>query len=284
MRPATGGERPTKTSAHGEQARTVVPPVEAVRRALGILRCFSLERSELGVSDLARDLGLHKSTIHRLLATLEAEGFVRHADGGGYTLGWAVLELGAAVPVWQGVRQLILDVLTPLVASTGETAHLAVLDGDEVLYLEKVESSQRLRMPSAVGRRVPSYCTGLGKVLLAGLDDGTLAEVVARTSFKALTPHTVTDAATFRRQLAQVRAQGYALDAEELEEGLMCVAAPVMDAAGTTRAAISIAGPTSRIGRHLERHIGAVQAAAKRLSRRLGPHAERLPDGVTRLR
>lgn len=262
----------------------MVPPVEAVRRALWILRCFSLERSELGVGDLARELGLHRSTIHRLLSTLEAEGFVRHADGGRYTLGWAVFELGAAVPLWPGIRQLVLDILTPLVASTGETAHLAVLDGGEVLYLEKVESSQRLRMPSAVGRRVPSYCTALGKVLLAGLDDRSLAEVLGRTSFKAMTPHTLTDAATVRRQLAQVRAQGYALDAEELEDGLMCVAAPVMDTEGITRAGISIAGPTSRIGRHLERHICAVQAASKRLSLRLGPHAERLADGVTPFR
>jgi IclR family KDG regulon transcriptional repressor len=258
--------------------------VEAVRRALRILRCFSLERPELGVSDLARELGLHKSTIHRLLATLEAEGFIRHTDSSRYTLSWAVFELGAAVPVWQGVRPLVLDVLTPLVASTGETAHLAVLDGGEVLYLEKVESSQRLRMPSAVGRRVPSYCTGLGKVLLAGLDEAPLAHLLAHTSFEALTPHTMTDAATLRRQLAQIRAQGYAIDAEELEDGLMCVAAPVTDAAGITRAGISIAGPTSRIRRHLERHIGAVRAASKQLSQRLGSQAERLVEGAAPFR
>jgi DNA-binding IclR family transcriptional regulator len=274
--------RSAEISADGSRPRTVVPPVEAVRRALRILTCFSLERPELGVSDLARELGLHKSTIHRLLATLEGEGFIRQTHTSRYTLSWKLFELGAAVPAWQGIRQLVLKVLNTLVAMTGETAHLAVLDGEEVLYLEKVESRHRLRMPSAVGRRVPSYCTALGKAMLADLDEQALEGVLGRAPFPALTRHTLTGAAALRAELARIRAQGYALDDEELEDGLMCVAAPVRDTTGMTCAAISIAGPASRIGRHLEAHIDAVRAASEQLSHQLGPHARCLAEGFRR--
>jgi IclR family transcriptional regulator, KDG regulon repressor len=263
----------------GTRPRTVVPRVEAVRRALQILGCFSLDQPELGVSDLARELGLHKSTIHRLIATLEAEGFIRQTHASRYSLSWKLFELGAAVPAWQSVRQLVLNVLTPLVDTTSETAHLAVLDGEEVLYLEKVESKNRLRMPSAVGRRVPSYCTALGKAMLADLQGAALEPILARAPFPALTPHTRTTAAALRGELARIRAQGYAIDDEELEDGLMCVAAPVRDASGRTCAAISIAGPASRIGRRLELHIDAVRAASEQLSHQLGPHARRLAEG-----
>jgi DNA-binding IclR family transcriptional regulator len=263
----------------GNRARTAVPPVEAVRRALRILSCFSLERPEIGVSDLARELGLHKSTIHRLLTTLESEGFIRQTQDSRYALSWKLFELGAAVPAWQGIRQLVLNVLNPLVTTTGETAHLAVLDGEEVLYLEKVESRHRLRMPSAVGRRVPAYCTALGKAMLADLDGQARERILARAPFPALTRHTRTTAAALRSELTRVRTQGYALDEEELEDGLMCVAAPVRDASGMTCAAISIAGPASRIGRRLESDIDAVRAAAKQLSQQLGPHASRLAEG-----
>lgn len=255
-----------------------MPPVEAVRRALLILKCFSLERPELGVSDLARELSLHKSTVHRLLTTLEGEGFVHQLPNSRYALSWKLFELGAAVPAWRGIRQLVLNALNPLVASTGETAHLAVLDGREVLYLEKVESAHRLRMPSAVGRRVPAHCTALGKALLASLDDQALQRILVQTPRKAFTSHTITDVEMLRAELRRIRTQGYAIDDEELEEGLTCVAALVHDGTGRTCAAISIAGPTSRIRRRLDSHIEAVRTAADSLSYELGPHVEYLVE------
>lgn len=258
-----------------------VPVVESVRRAARILGCFRDDRPELGVSEIARQLQMHKSTVHRLLATLEVEGFVRRLDGSRYTLGWKLFELGALVPGWAGIRQAVLDVLEALATETGETAHLAVLDQAQVLYVEKVESHNRLRMPSAVGKRVPVHCTALGKILVAGLSDGEVQAVLAQTPLERFTPNTIGDARRFREELRQVRKQGFALDREELEEGLMCVGGPVTDDTGIICAALSISGPASRTLAHLDDHVARVRAAGKSLSAQLGSRARRLRDAGT---
>jgi DNA-binding IclR family transcriptional regulator len=252
------------------------PPVEAVRRAARILDSFRPERPELGVSEIARELNMHKSTVHRLLATLELDGFVHRIDGSRYTLGWKLFELGAIVPGWHRLRQVVLDVLGSLVAETGETAHLAVLDEGQVLYVEKVESQSRLRMPSAVGKRIPTHCTALGKVLLAGLGRSELDSFLEKIELEPFTPNTITDRALLNQELSEVRTRGFAVDREELEEGLMCVGAPVEDERSVTYAAVSVAGPSSRIQVRLEDHVTRVQIAARSLSTALGSQAGRL--------
>jgi DNA-binding IclR family transcriptional regulator len=254
----------------------VAPPVESVRRALRILRCFSLEHAELGVSDIARTLGMHKSTVHRLLLTLETEGFVHQVDGYRYALGWRLFELGAAVPALQTVRQPVLRRLESLVEMTGETAHLGVLDEGQVLYVEKVESARPLRMPSAVGRRVPLHCTALGKVLIAGLDDTLLRSALYAKPLPAFTQNTITDPDRLKEEIKQVQETGFAVDREEIEEGLMCVAAAVVDERVITRGAISIAGPSSRVLPRLEDHVVHVKEACNSLSDELGANARSL--------
>lgn len=259
-------------------------PVESVRRALRILRSFTPERPEVGVSDIARTLGMHKSTTHRLLTTLELEGFVHQTESGRYALSWAVLTLANAIPTSQAIRQHVFDHLRELANRTGETAHLAVLDRGEVLYVEKVEGSWSLRMPSAVGRRVPLHCTALGKVLVAGLDLEERRRLIAAHELHAPTARTITDPATLITETERVRAQGYALDMEEFEQGLVCIAAPICDERRRTCAAISIAGPAPRLLGHLDDRIGDVQATAEALSGALGPHAAALsaaPGGAT---
>lgn len=245
-------------------------PVESVRRALRVLRCFDVEHRRLGVSDIARELTMHKSTVHRLLAALESEGFVRQFDDRRYTLGWIVFELGAALKIPERVREVVLGELEALVVATGETAHLAILDEGEVLYIEKVESPYNLRMPSAVGRRVPLHCTALGKVLAAGLDPITMSRHMHTRPLEAFTLQTMTNPCDVQQEIKRVREQGFALDREEIEEGLMCVAAPVVDENGVTCAAVSIAGPTSRMSRNLDSHTMAVQTACQNISRQLG--------------
>jgi DNA-binding IclR family transcriptional regulator len=258
-------------------------PVESVRRALKVLRCFGLDRPELGVTEISRQLGMHKSTVYRLLSTLQEEGFVYQVDGNRYRLGWKVFELGVSVPAWQAIRQPVLRVLESLVGETGETAHLAILDEREVLYVEKVEALRSLRMPSAVGRRVPVHCTALGKVLIAGLEDGELSAAIYSSPLKAFTGNTITDPDRLREEIAHVRRQGYAVDREEIEDGLMCIGGPVVDDEGRTCAAVSISGPSPRILSHLERHADAVQHACHSLSRELGPNARWLSEMRTGL-
>jgi IclR family KDG regulon transcriptional repressor len=256
----------------------VAPPVEAVRRALRILRCFSVDRPELGISDIARELGMHKSTVHRLLNTLELEGFIHRVDGSRYALSWTLFELGSAVPAWQGIRSSVLRSLEALADATGETAHLSVLEGGQVLYVEKVESANQLRMPSAVGRLVPVHCTALGKVLLAGLGDDEATRLVRKLPLSRFTPNTITDPATVMGEVREVRETGFAVDREEIEEGLMCIAAPVVDETDFTCAAISIAGPASRILARFDEKVTAVKSTAASLSRDLGPHARSLKE------
>lgn len=275
-------ERRTGKVIPSAAARTVPQQVESVRRALRILRCFRAEQPELGVTEIARELRLPKSTIHRLLATLEVEGFAYRVNGSRYVLGWRAFELGAAVLAWSAIRQPILRRLEALVAATGETAHLGVLDEGRVLYVEKVESDRPLRMPSAVGRRLPLHCTALGKVLAAGLEDALLVRIIKRVGLPAFTPNTITDLATLRREVEKVRKNGFALDNEEIEEGLMCVAAPVVDERGATCVAISISGPVSRVRDRLDDNIAAVREACRALSEDLGPDARKLRD-VSRL-
>ena len=259
-----------------DPGNALTPPVESVRRALRILRCFGPDRPELGVTDLSRELDMHKSTVHRLLVTLEAEGFVRLVEGGRYALGWRLFELGSAVPAWGAIRQVVLRELERLVQRTGETAHLAVLAEGEVLYIEKVESDRPLRMPSSVGRRVPLHCTALGKILLAGLEDDERWRAIYGAQLRRFTPSTITDPDAVRNEVEKVAENGYAVDREEIEEGLMCLGAPIVDERGQTCAAISISGPSSRIQPRLAEHTDAVLEVAASLSGELGPNASRL--------
>jgi DNA-binding IclR family transcriptional regulator len=255
-------------------------PVESVRRALRILGCFGPGRGELGVTDVAGMLNMHKSTVHRLLLTLEQEGFVRQVSGR-YALTWRLLEIASGIPVRDGIRQTALRHLAKLSEQTGETAHLAVLYSGEVLYVEKVEGTRALRMPSAVGRRVPLHCTALGKVLLAGLDEHESRHLMFSAPLTRFTPDTVTDPMALREQISQVRRQGYAIDREEIEEGLGCIGAPVVAGDGSTCAGISISGPASRLEARLEDNVAAVRDTAAALSAELGALAQQLRDTWT---
>lgn len=252
------------------------PFVESVRRALRVLGSFSLDRPELGVSEIGEELGMHKSTVHRLLATLEVEGFVRSTSQNRYVLGWRVLELGAAVSAGGEIREKILDSLSDVVRSTGETAHLAVLDGGEVLYVEKVESERTLRMPSSVGRRLPAHVTALGKVLLSGLEETARLKLIYGSELIPLTDRSIVDPDDLRMAVAEAGERGYAIDDQEIDEGLICIAAPITEPDGGISAAISISGPVSRVEPNRDAFINVVTSAAAELSRTLGSQSRLL--------
>ena len=164
-----------------------------------------------------------------------------------------------------------MPALQQLVEQTGETAHLCMLEGSEVVYVAKVESKQTLRMPSNVGRRNPAYCTGVGKAILAHLPENEIEAYFERTPFRTFTKKTIVEPTKLRKELKEVRVRGYSVDDEEISEGLCCVGAPVRDFSGKVIAGISVAGPKMRIPKGKIPELGArVVNAANSISLQFG--------------
>ena len=248
--------------------------IQAIERAVSILNAFSIDDPELGVTELAQKVGLHKSTVHRFMVNLDAAGLVeRNQRTGRYRLGLRIFELGGLVMQQMNLWDEALPFLEGLVRDTGETGHLAVLDGGEAIYIERVEARRALRVPSAIGRGYPAHATNLGKVLLADLPKERVAEIVAEKGLASFTPRTITDPVELDAELERIRLRGYAIDDEEYDEGLRCIGAGVRDHSGHVVSALGIGGPVTRItpGR-VDELAALVMAAAKGLSRRLGGH------------
>ncbi|HET6947963.1 MAG TPA: IclR family transcriptional regulator [bacterium] len=258
-----------KTAAH---PRARVHGIRAVERAAAILKAFSPESTALGVTELSRRLGLHKSTVHRLLAALEREGFVVQDPGSGhYRLGLQLFELGSLVVTSRQLQQVAHAYLEQVHHACGETVHLAILDEGEVVYVDKLESTRQVRMYSLIGRRSPAHCTGLGKVLLAWLPEGALEEVIRRRGLRGYTSQTITSAETLRDHLALVRQRGYAIDNGEHEELIRCAAAPVFDYTGQVVAAVSIAAVGVDVeSRRFQEYISLIQQCTRAVSEALG--------------
>jgi DNA-binding IclR family transcriptional regulator len=250
-----------------------------VTNALRLLEEFRGE-VEIGVAELARRLGLHKNNVFRLLATLEELHYIeQNAVTGRYRLGIATLQLGQA---YSRSRPLLARgpvYLDALVAATEESAHLGVLDDFEVVHVAGVTPSRLVASALRVGRRLPVHCTALGKVLLGCAPElereAFDKEIVARDGLVARTRRSIKDPDKFFEHIRTVAGQGFALDLEECEEGLACVAAPVYDYSGKVVAALSVSAPSSRVSEAamLERVLPQLTSAAERLSRELGHHS-----------
>lgn len=253
--------------------------LSSVRNAARLLKVFLSREESIGVSDLARRLGLAKSTVHRLLTTLATEGLIEQdPTTGGYRLGLVAFELGEAVRVHLDLHAAAGPVLASLREQTGESSQVGVLDGAEVVYVDRLESSQSLRLFTETGRRVPSYCTSSGKVLLAHLPAADLDRVVAHLTIAPLTPNTVADVAALRVDLDRTRRRGWAEAVNERELGIASVAGPIRDIRGTVVAAVSIGAPVIRLGAARRRELGALVAeAGEAVSRRLGWSPETRP-------
>ncbi len=258
-------KRATSKSASGANERS---RVQSVVNALDILDYLASSGNEAGVTELAQFLGTHKSTASRLLATLNARGYVsRNPQSGKYGLGLHLVELSRVKLDQIDLRQLARPYLEELVSSTGETAHLAILDRARVVYVDKVDTPQTLGMRSRIGYRIAVHCTALGKALLAHVPAEELDALLDADSMVRFTSNTITDPETFKLHLASVRERGYAIDDEEHEDGIRCIAAPIKDHAGRVVAAISVSGPTFRVTREKADTIGQlVRDAACRLS------------------
>ena len=243
----------------------------SVRNAVRVLKAFSSRRRDYGVTELARTLGLTTSTVHRLLRTLAAEHLVEQdPETGRYRLGLAVYDLVAASSAGYDLSEAVLPPMTVLRNRVGETTQLAVLDGREVVYVERLQSMHSLRMFLDVGRRNWAHATSTGKVLLAHLDPAALDRTLDGWVLPSRTVHTVTDPAVLRRQLAQIRHQGWAHNVNESELGATSIGAPVRDVTGQVVAALSVVGPSGRMDEDLTAIRHAVVEAAAVASRRLG--------------
>lgn len=247
--------------------------VVSLMHGLAVLDLFDRDHPTRGVAEIARELGVHKSSASRLAATLAAAGYLEPEAGPGrYRLGARLAVLGRLVTVGADLRREGLPSLRSLVDRLGETGHLAVLEGTEAVTVEVVEGWHTIRMHSWVGKRSPAHCSSLGKALLAGLPEGELASRYGGISLEVRTPRTIDSLERLREELAAVRRTGYAVDREELEGGLCCVAAPILGPqGGTPVAAISVSGPATRIHQGTTPAIAAqVRSAAEEISRRLG--------------
>ena len=221
--------------------------LSSVAGAIALLKAFSEDEVDIGVSTLAKRLGMAKSTVHRLATTLLSEGLLeQNPDNGKYRLGIALFRLGALVRRRMNVSSEARPYLFDLRETTGETVHLAILDGANIMYVYNLESTQAIRMRSDIGVRKPAHCTAEGLAMLAFQPSRLVDDVMAR-GLEARTPKTNTDPDRLRRTLNAVRERGFAVEDEESEAGMRCIAAPVWNAAREAVAAVGVAGPVQRL-------------------------------------
>ncbi|RJQ04794.1 MAG: IclR family transcriptional regulator [Bacillota bacterium] len=215
--------------------------VRAVEKALSILGLFTLDEPDLRVVDMAAKLKTNKSTIHRMVLTLERAGYLRrNPASGSYSLGLKIVELGAVAVSNLEVRHQARPHLERLQAATGQTIHMAVLDGPDIVYIEKLEGKAGVRLYSSVGRRAPVHCTALGKVLLAYQPRDVARDLLVARPLRPYTRRTTIDLAEILAHLEVVRQRGYAIDIQEHQELVHCAAAPVFDHTGSVIAAVSM--------------------------------------------
>jgi DNA-binding IclR family transcriptional regulator len=243
--------------------------VQSVDRALTILGILA-RLGEAGVTEIAAELGVHKSTAFRLVATLESHRMVeQNEDRGKYRLGVGVLRLAGATTARLDVVQEARPICRKLAADSGETVNVAVLSDRSALYLDQVAGQSALQSHNWVGQHIPLHATSNGKVLLSGLSSDEIDKRLPR--LPSYTAETVTTKARLRRDLAAVREQGYAVAVDELEVGLTAIAAPIRNAHGDVIASISVSGPTFRLGElRVKELVPLVQDAAEEVSTRLG--------------
>jgi len=227
---------------------------------------------EAGVTELGARLGLGKSSIHRFLSILRDLGYVeKNRTNGKYAATLRVFEIGAMVRGRIRLVQLARPYMEQLGKQFHETINLAFFEEGEVVYIDKVESAETLRMDPAVGRRVPAYCTALGKVFLANLPEKELEGYFQNQRFRALTDKTMTSANQIKGYLDRVRKEGFAIDDRELDQGIRCIAAPIRNESAEVTAAISIAGPSIRMTiKRLNCLRNPIIKVTRDISRRLG--------------
>ncbi len=244
--------------------------LSTVAKTLRVLEAFSYAQPVLGVSELARKLGMGKSSVHRALSTLHEHGYVIKTPDDRYRLGLKLHEMGQLVVSGLRLHEVAHDPLDRLRRDTNESVHLAVLDGVDVVYIDRLETAAQMRMFSRVGRRMPAHVTSSGKCLLA-FGSAESVEAVVAHGLARMAPRSITTPAMFRDVLTQVRADGYAVSVEESEKGVASVGAPVFGRDGSCIAAVSLVGPVLTLGDdQLRRYVRMVRRCSIEISEAMG--------------
>jgi len=245
--------------------------ITALQRGLRLLQLFSESPHGLTAKEVAGRSRLPVSTVHRFLANLEGAGFLNCGGDGVYHLGIACFAIGQAALSQLDIRRVSLPYLRELNRQTRETIHLTVRHGLSAVYVEKLDSTEQLRIYSRIGAAVPLYCTAVGKVMLAHMPDDERKRVLPQLGLKRLTPNTVGNLQELDAELYRVRKNGYACDLEEHELHIRCVAAPIWDHAGGVNASLSITAPVVRMAvTRLRQLAPLIQTAGLQISRELG--------------
>lgn len=236
--------------AEGKKGRAAADPyqLQSLDRAVAVLELLGESEGPLGLAEVCERMDLHKSTAHRALMVLERTGLIERTAENRFRLGLKLYELGSRAVEQIDLRARVHPWFRRLSAQVGETVHLGVLQKTSVVYLDKVEpSNRRVWLASRVGASNPVHCTAMGKAMLAFLPAEEAEEIIERIRFTRLTQRTLCTPEALHRSLERVRKRGYAIDDEEVEAGVRCVGAPILNDAGRPVAAVSISGPASRI-------------------------------------
>jgi IclR family transcriptional regulator, KDG regulon repressor len=247
--------------------------VSAVGRTMAVLEALAEHPEESGVSEIANKLDMSKATVYRFLQSLKARGYVVQDAEDRYRLSVRLFELGAqALPHLDIVREAEPG-MRRINELTGETVHLGILDEGSIVYVHKIDSKYNLRMYSRIGRRAPLYCTGIGKVLMAWLEEDELMAHLEEESFERRTANTLTSVEAYLQELETVRRQGYAEDHEEFEDNMRCLAAPIRDRFGHVIGGMSVSFPCFRFREELKQdYVKQLMQASQQISNQLGWH------------
>lgn len=245
--------------------------VQSVDRAILILKCFSKRRKEMRLTEIADELNLNKSTVHGIMSTLKYHGLIdQDKETQKYRLGIYLMELGEIVLSSIEIRDIAHPIMEEVSKRLNETVHLSKIDHGELIYLDKVESSQSMRIFTNIGARMPAHCTGMGKAILAYTDKEEVDKLLP-DDLDPITKYTITEKKELLLQLEDIRKKGYAIDNEESSIGLRCIAAPIFDYKGEVKYALSVSGPTVRItDKTTEGIIKIIMEAVKIISYKLG--------------
>ncbi|GAB1761416.1 IclR family transcriptional regulator [Priestia megaterium] len=249
-----------------------MPIIQSVDRALRILDLFDEHTTELKITDISDQMGLHKSTVHSLLKTLQQRGYIsQNLENGKYGLGMKLFERGNYVIQSLDIRQLAKKYLIDLSTKTGQTTHLVILDGKAGTYIDKVEGPLAVILYSRIGKRIPLHCSAVGKALIAFKERDEIEKILAGYEYTKQTEFTITNEFEFLQELKKVQSQGYAVDNQENEPGVRCIAAPIRNHDNQVMAAISLSTLIAGVDDiQLGIFVQQLKQAASELSEQMG--------------